>query len=100
MTHHFEAICGSDTFAAKKPHPDHLLGTIARAGGAPDRAVMIGDSRPDIDAAKAAGVPVVAVDFGYTDIPVTDLSPDRVISHYDDLDKAVAELGIGGPGAA
>ncbi len=100
MAHHFEAICGGNTFDTKKPHPDHLLGTIARAGGVPDRAVMIGDSSPDIKAAKAAGVPVVAVDFGYTDIPVAELSPDRVISHYDELDTAIAELGFGAPGAA
>jgi phosphoglycolate phosphatase len=92
LTQHFEAICGSDTFANKKPHPEHLLKTIAQAGGDPRRAVMIGDSRTDIDTAKAAGVPVVAVDFGYTDVPVTQLGPDRVISHYDALDAAVAEL--------
>jgi phosphoglycolate phosphatase len=56
---------------------------------------MVGDSRTDIDTAKAAGVPVVAVDFGYTDVPVTELSPDRVISHFDDLWTAVASIAPG-----
>ena len=51
---------------------------------------MVGDSRTDIDAARAAGVPVVAVDFGYTDVPVAELRPDRIISHFDDLRDAVA----------
>src|SRR5690606_35592872 len=68
--HRFAAICGADTFAFRKPDPRHLTETIAKAGGNRDRAVMVGDSRTDIDTAKAAGIPVVAVDFGYTDLPV------------------------------
>ena len=46
---------------------------------------MIGDSRTDIDTAKAAGIPVVAVDFGYTDQHVSTFEPSRVISHFDEL---------------
>ena len=46
---------------------------------------MFGDSRADIDAAKAAGIPVVAVDFGYSDRPVRELEPSRVISHFDEV---------------
>ena len=53
---------------------------------------MIGDSRVDIATAKAAGVPVVAVTFGYTDTPVRELSPDRVIDHYDELEPAILAL--------
>ena len=86
------AICGGDSFAVRKPDPLHLTETIRRAGGAPENAVMVGDSASDIDAAKAASIPVVAVDFGYTPIPVTELGPDRVISHFDELWDAVAEL--------
>ena len=88
----FAAICGQDTFAVCKPHPDALLLTIARAGSDPARAIMVGDSRTDIDTAKAAGIPVIAVDFGYTDVHVSQLGPDRVISHFDALWDAVAEL--------
>ena len=88
----FRAICGQDTFAVSKPQPGALLDTIALAGGTPERSVMVGDSRTDIDTAKAARVPVVAVDFGYTDRPVQDFGPDRVISHFDALDEAVADL--------
>jgi phosphoglycolate phosphatase len=54
--------------------------------------MMIGDSANDIDTARAAGIPVIAVDFGYTEVPVTQLGPDRVISHFDALPAAVAEL--------
>jgi phosphoglycolate phosphatase len=93
----FRAICGQDTFriddrAIAKPDPRFLLLTIAKAGGAAARSVMVGDSATDIATAKAAGVPVVAVDFGYADIPVAELGPDRVISHFDALWPAVAEL--------
>ena len=85
----FAAIAGRDTFPVCKPHPDHLLGTIRLADGNPRRAVMIGDSDVDIATAKAAGIPVVAVTFGYTDVPVTALSPDATIDHYRDLEAAI-----------
>lgn len=85
----FAAVCGGDTFAWRKPDPRHLLNTIKKAGGDPTRAVMFGDSRADIDAAKAAGIPVIAVDFGYSDRHVRELGPSRVISHYDEVTPAL-----------
>ena len=88
----FRAICGQDTFAWWKPDPRALLSTIDLAGGESARAIMVGDSRTDIDTAKAAGVPVVAVDFGYTDTPVSELGPDHIISHFDELWDAVERL--------
>lgn len=88
----FAAVAGRDTFPVFKPHPDHLLGTIRLAGGDSTRAVMVGDSRIDIATAKAAGVPVVAVTFGYTDTPVRELAPDKVIDHYDELEPAIVAL--------
>ncbi|RAI45067.1 phosphoglycolate phosphatase [Rhodoplanes roseus] len=92
LAERFPVICGQDTFPVMKPDPRALLGTIAAAAGSPGCAVMVGDSGTDIATAKAAGVPVVAVDFGYTDVPVASLGPDRVISRYADLPAAVAEL--------
>ena len=92
LTRRFKFICGSDTFGVQKPDPDVLRRTIERAGGTIEDAVMIGDSATDIDTARAAGIPVIAVDFGYTEIPVTKLNPSRVISHFDALPAAVAEV--------
>jgi phosphoglycolate phosphatase len=88
----FVAICGQDTFAVQKPHPDALHGTLRRAGGTLLRAVMVGDSETDIATARAAGMPVIAVDFGYTEIPVSQLRPDRIISHFNDLPDSIADV--------
>jgi phosphoglycolate phosphatase len=88
----FAAICGRDTFAYFKPDPRHLTLTVEMAGGDPARAVMVGDSRSDVAAAKAAGIPVVAATFGYSDVPVAELDPERIIDHFDDLFPAVRSL--------
>lgn len=85
LTDRFAAITGPETFGIRKPDPRHLTETIALAGGDVARAVMVGDSVTDIDTAKAAGIPVVAVDFGYTDRPVSEFEPSAIISHYDEL---------------
>lgn len=87
----FEVICGQDTFPWKKPDPRHLIDTIDAAGGIRDRAVMIGDSVTDIDTAKAAGIPVIAVDFGYSDRPVKEYEPSHIISHFDELTIELVE---------
>jgi phosphoglycolate phosphatase len=90
LTRHFAAICGQDTFGVMKPHPEILLKTILRAGGEPADAIMIGDSGTDVRTARAAQVPVIAVDFGYSEVPIATLQPDRIISSYGELPAAVA----------
>jgi phosphoglycolate phosphatase len=88
----FAFVCGQDTFGLAKPDPRPLLETIRRAGGDPARAAMVGDSRIDVETARAARTPVIVVDFGYSDVPVAELGPDRVISHFDALFEAAQEL--------
>ncbi len=90
----FAAVGGGDSFGVKKPNPSHLLETISAAGGDPAMAVMVGDSETDIVTARAAKVPVIAVDFGYTIDPVSTFAPDRIISHFDELYDAVGALGV------
>jgi phosphoglycolate phosphatase len=92
LAHRFAAICGQDTFGVQKPDPEILRRTITAAGGKPQRALMIGDSQTDIRTARAAGIPVIAVDFGYTDRPVSEFAPDRIISRFAQLPAAVGEL--------
>ena len=96
LSKRFVAICGADTFGLQKPNPELLQRTIARCDGRVEQAVMIGDSISDIAMAKAAGVPVIAVDYGYTETPVGQLSPDRVISAFPDLPSVVFDLLGGG----
>jgi phosphoglycolate phosphatase len=81
----FAAIAGRDTFPVFKPNPGHLTGAIQLAGGNPRLAIMIGDSNTDVLTARAAGLPVIGVPFGYTDVPMRDLGPDALLEHYDDL---------------
>jgi phosphoglycolate phosphatase len=88
----FMAICGQDTFAIQKPDPEVLRRTIFAAGGSLARAIMIGDSATDIRTARAAGVPVIAVDFGYSEQPVSELKSDRIISRYEQLPAAIAAI--------
>jgi phosphoglycolate phosphatase len=88
----FAAVAGRDTFPVCKPHPDHLTGAIRLAGGDPARSIMVGDSDTDISTARAAGIPCIAVDFGYTDVPVTALNPTSVISHYREFPAAVTRI--------
>lgn len=92
LSRHFSAICGQDTFGLQKPDPEILLGTIRKAGGSRERSIMVGDSLNDIDVARAAKIPVIAVDFGYTETPVSFFEPDVVIGNFDNLPAAV--LGI------
>lgn len=86
----FDAICGQDTFGIQKPDPEILRRTVAAAGGSLQRALMIGDSETDIRTARAAGIPVIAVDFGYSEKPVSEYGPDRVISHFAYLPDQIA----------
>jgi phosphoglycolate phosphatase len=92
LTRRFAAICGQDTFGMQKPDPEILRRTLQAAGGTLQRAVMVGDSATDIATARAAGIPVVAVDFGYSEAPIRDLRPDRLISHFNELAEAVFAL--------
>src|SRR4051812_16166185 len=88
----FSAICGADTFGVSKPDPAILRQTVARAGGDLALAIMVGDAGPDIGVARRAGVPIIGVGFGYTDIPIAELKPDRLINHMNELPGAVGSL--------
>jgi phosphoglycolate phosphatase len=89
---YFEVIAGSDTFPVRKPDAGHLLGTIRKAGGHSSSAVMVGDSRTDVATARAANVPVIAVDFGYSDIPAEELGADRVVGKLIEVPNAAWAL--------
>ena len=92
LDRHFAAITGQDTFSFRKPDPRHLTETIRLAGGTVGDAIMVGDSRTDIDTAHAAAIPVIAVTFGYSPIPVATFNPTRLITAFDELPAVAAAL--------
>jgi len=87
----FAAIVGADTLAVKKPDPLPLREAIARAGGR--RAAYVGDSIVDAETARAAGLPFVAVSFGFSDRPVAQLGADAVIDSFAELVGTLERLG-------
>jgi phosphoglycolate phosphatase len=92
LSERFSAICGADTFGVSKPDPAILRQTVVRAGGVLSSAIMVGDAGPDVGVARRAGIPVIGVEFGYTEVPIADLKPDRLIGHMADLPEAVESL--------
>ncbi|HEX6956485.1 MAG TPA: HAD family hydrolase [Ferrovibrio sp.] len=93
----FGAVVGGDTLSVRKPDPGHVRGTVEKLGEKLGKqigwAAMVGDSAYDVNAAQAAGLPCIAVSFGYTRIPARELGADRLIDHFAELPDAIAELG-------
>ena len=87
----FATVIGGDTLGPDhgKPKPDLLLEMVKRCGGP---AAFVGDSIYDVRAAHAAGLPVVACSFGYSQQPVHDLDADAVIDDFVDLAPILEDL--------
>lgn len=84
IANYFCDLAGGDSFANKKPHPQPLLELIKR--NASSKALMIGDSMHDVAAAKAAGVPVICVSYGYNHgNDIHDSEPDLVVDSLASL---------------
>jgi phosphoglycolate phosphatase len=92
LAEHFLFIAGGDTFPYRKPDPRHLIDAVERAGGDAEHAVLIGDSETDVVTARAAEIPVVAVSFGYTDIPPAALGADTLVHKFEDVPAAAMAL--------
>lgn len=82
---YFEAIVGMDTIKVAKPDPRIYGETLRRLEVNGGRTVMVGDSETDVLTARAAGVPVIGVTFGYTSRPVAEFEPDFVADSYEEL---------------
>ena len=87
----FAAIVGGDTLPQRKPDPAPIHEAIRRAGGG--RAAFVGDSISDTDAARAAGVPCVALTFGFSDRPADQLGATALIDHWDQLLPTLERIG-------
>lgn len=88
----FSAVMGRDSRPFSKPDPRHLTETVLAACGDTTRSIMIGDSQVDVATARAAGIPIVCVAFGYSDVPPESLGADALIHGYAELPAAIAAL--------
>lgn len=88
----FAANLGGDSLGVRKPHPRHVTETLAAAGGDAGGAAFVGDTAIDVAAARAAGVPVIVVGFGFSAIAASELGADAVIDEFAALLPALARL--------
>ncbi len=86
LDHYFALIVAGDTVAKLKPDPLPLLHACEHFGIAPQQGVFVGDSANDIQAARAAGMPVICVSYGYNHgRDVRELNPDRIVDSFAEL---------------
>ena len=90
----FDGIAGGDHFAVRKPDPGHLSGLIAELGAGPEDSAMIGDNENDAAAARAVGVPLVLMRYGYARIDPGSLNADALLDHFSELPQALERLGL------
>jgi len=88
---YFDVIIGGDTLPERKPHPAPIIAALSRLGVAPEAALMVGDNYHDVQAARAAGVRAVAVTYGYSHKPHSELGADRLIDSMSELLPIVSD---------
>lgn len=88
----FAAILGADTLSIRKPDPEHLFETARRIGAARGRSVLMGDTKTDIDAARAAGMPCVLMSHGFAAEPLGELRAAAVVHHFDEIPAVLERL--------
>ena len=89
MYKYFEYVAGGNTFNYCKPDPRHLTDVIEIMGGDIKKSVMVGDSENDADAAKAAGIPMVLLEDGYTDKKVNEIYHNHLVKNFIGIDKII-----------
>jgi phosphoglycolate phosphatase len=88
----FDAVLGGDAVPFRKPDPRHLLAAIERLGATTSEAVMIGDNENDYAAARAAGIPIILMRYGYLRVPFETLAPDAWLDHFADIPQALPDV--------
>ena len=82
MSGYFSAIVGPDTIGVAKPDPAPYREALKRMRTGQSRSLLVGDSETDVLTARAAGVPIIGVTFGYTAIPIETYKPDALVGHF------------------
>ena len=89
---YFALVAGPDTFDVAKPDPQHLLRTLPVDRRPDYTAIMVGDSEVDIEVAKSAGLPVIAVTYGYSQTPLATLAPHALVDSFSEVPDHVARI--------
>jgi phosphoglycolate phosphatase len=92
MRAYFDAIIGPDTIGIAKPDPAPYREALRRMGLESARSLLVGDSETDVLTARAAGVPIIGVTFGYTAKPIETFGPDALIRHFSEGYGAIGAL--------
>jgi phosphoglycolate phosphatase len=92
LSRHFPAVVGGGRTPFSKPDPRHVLEVLKELNGQRTRAVFVGDSAVDVQAARAADIPVIAMSYGYTPVPANELGADAVLDDFAELPEAIFRL--------
>ena len=87
----FEYVAGSDTFDYCKPDPRHLTSVVEILGGDLNKTIMIGDSETDANAAKAAEIPIILLEDGYTEKNKEEIYHNHLIKDFIGIEKIVSK---------
>jgi phosphoglycolate phosphatase len=85
LSGYFSEVHGGDSFENKKPHPQGLTHILRQAGTIPREAVMVGDSRNDVLAGRAAGTVTCGVTYGLGAAGFAEAPPDFTVDRFPDL---------------
>ena len=88
---YFEFIAGSDTFDFCKPDPRHLINVIDIMQGDVKKSLMIGDSETDAESAKAAGIPFILLEDGYTEKKVSEIYHDYLVKDFVNIEQIISK---------
>ena len=87
--HFFDYVAGGNTFNHNKPNPKHLTDTLEIIGGEVNKTLMVGDSETDSNAAKAANIPFILIEDGYTEKKTNEIYHDYLVKDFIGLEKIV-----------
>ena len=88
---YFEYVAGSDTFDYCKPDPRHLTTVVEILGGDLKKTIMIGDSETDANAAKAAEIPMILLEDGYTEKNIEEIYHNHLIKDFIGIEKTISK---------
>ncbi|MDQ7251097.1 phosphoglycolate phosphatase [Dongia sedimenti] len=92
LIRYFDVVAGPDTFGVSKPDPVHLMRAVESLHGTVARSIVVGDSEVDVATAKAAGIPIVAVSYGYSRTPLPALEPELIVDDFRAVPAAINTL--------